>query len=174
VTPVALAAALAFAQPAPVPGPAAVPPPAAVTGGACSEGPYHQFDFLIGEWTAFAAGGADVAGHVKVSRVADGCGLLEEATPTKGPPVTALYVYDPASTLWRRESVAGDGQLISLQGGLQNGEMTLEGEQAGTADHSLARIVWRTQGQVINESGERSSDGRDWSTWFDLELHKAR
>ncbi len=166
-------AALALAQTAAL-APAPEAPAAAVSGGVCGEGPYHQFDFLLGDWTAFHAGGADVVGHVKVTRTADGCGLLEEASAVRGPPTTALLVYDPAATLWRRESVAGDGQVVSLQGGMQNGEMTLEGEQSGAAAHALARIIWRVQGEVVEESGDRSPDGRDWSAWFDLELHRTR
>ncbi len=147
---------------------------AAIAGGACSEGPYHQFDFLVGDWTAFRSGGADVAGHVKVSPTADGCGLIEETSATRGPPTTSLILYDPSATLWRRESIAGDGAVVSIQGGLQNGEMVLEGEQSGADGHGLARIVWRLQGEVVEESAERSANGREWSSWYDLELHRTR
>jgi hypothetical protein len=186
----ALAAAAALAQaptatapsdnPLPPPPPAAAsaaPPPSAApapVSGACVDGPYRQFDFWVGNWIAYDPGGADVLGHVKVSRLADGCGLLEEITPSKGASSAALIVYDPNATLWRRESVTGDGALVSLQGGVQEGEMTLEGEQTTGAGHGLARITWKVQGEVVTENAEKSSDGKDWSTWFDWDLRRAR
>lgn len=160
-----LAAALALAQPSPT---------AAVAGGACSGPAYHQFDFWVGDWTAYDPGGVDALAKVSVTRGADGCALLETVTPAKGPPSVALIAYDSDATLWRWTAVAGDGSAISLQGGMQNGEMALEGELAGAADGRLARIVLKTQGAAVSESAERSKDGKDWSTWFDLELRRAR
>lgn len=185
-----LAAAAALAQSAvttapPVPSApppaAAAPSPAAASAasaapvsGACADGPYRQFDFWVGNWTAYEPGGADVLAHVKVTRLADGCGLLEVVTPAKGPSSAALIVYDPDATLWRRESVDGDGALLSLQGGLQQGEMDLEGDQTTAAGHGLARITWKAAGEVVSESGQKSSDGKDWTTWYDWELRRAR
>jgi hypothetical protein len=147
---------------------------APVSGAACSEPPYRQFDFWIGDWTAYDPGGVDVIAKVSVTRAADGCALLEQVTPTKGAPSVALIAYDPEATLWRWTSVAGDGRIVSLQGGVQNGEMTLEGDQTGASDRSLARIVWKTQGVDVDESGERSKDGKSWAVWFDLDLRRAR
>jgi hypothetical protein len=141
---------------------------------ACSTPAYRQFDFWIGDWTAYTAGGADIIARIKVSAVADGCGLLEEVVPTKGPPSEALMVYDPEATLWRREAIAGDGQTILMQGGLQNGELVLEGDEAGGPQHGLARLSWKVQGEVVTESGERSPNGREWNSWFDWELRRTR
>ncbi|HEY1927150.1 MAG TPA: hypothetical protein VGG92_06780 [Caulobacteraceae bacterium] len=147
---------------------------AAPDSGPCADGPYRQFDFWVGDWTAYESGGADVLAHVKVTRLADGCGLLEEVTPTKGPSSAALILYDHNATLWRRESVDGDGGLLSLQGGNQEGEMALEGEQTTGAGHGLARITWRNQGGVVTESAQKSTDGKDWTTWFDWDLRRGR
>jgi hypothetical protein len=153
---------------------AAAPPAAAPVSDACADGPYRQFDFWVGDWTAYEPGGADVLAHVKVTRAADGCGLIEEITPIKGPSSAALIVYDPNATLWRRESVAGDGALLELQGGMQQGEMDLEGEQTTASGHGLARITWKVAGEVISESAQKSTDGKDWNTWFDWDLRRAR
>jgi hypothetical protein len=160
-----VAASLALAQPS---------APAPVAGAACSGPAYHQFDFWVGDWTAYDPGGVDVLGKVSVTRAADGCALLETVTPAKGPPSIALIAYDPDATLWRWTGVAGDGATVALQGGLQNGEMTLEGEQSGPADHGLARIVWKAAGDSVSQSAERSKDGKDWSTWFDRDLRRSR
>jgi hypothetical protein len=167
LSPLLIAAALALAPPA-------AGDPAAVIGGACSETPYHQFDFWIGDWTAYEPGGIDVLAKVSVTRAADGCALVEQVTPTKGAPSVALIAYDPEATLWRWTGVSGDGGIVILQGGTQNGAMTLEGDQSGASEHGLARIVWKAQGASVSESGERSKDGKSWSNWFDLDLRRAR
>jgi hypothetical protein len=172
-----LSAALALAQAAaatPLP-PTGQPAPATATAGsACADGAYRQFDFWVGDWTAYDPGGADVLAKVKVTRSADGCALLEEVSPTKGPASVALIAYDPESTLWRWDGVAGDGRIVSLQGGMQNGEMVLEGDQSGAPGHGLARITWKVQGEIVSEGGERSADSKDWSTWFDWDLRRTR
>jgi hypothetical protein len=165
LTPFVLAAALAVAQPFPT---------TAVAGGPCSGPAYHQFDFWLGDWTAYGPGGVDAVAKVSVTSAADGCALLETVTPTKGPPGVALIAYDPEATLWRWTGVAGDGAIVSLQGGMQNGEMALEGELVGAPNGRLARIVLKTQGAGVSESAERSKDGKDWSTWFDRDLRRAR
>ncbi len=126
------------------------PSPAPVVGAACSGPAYHQFDFWIG------------------------CALLEQVTPIKGAPSVALIAYDPDATLWRWTGVFGDGRIVSLQGGPQNGDMTLEGDQSGDVDSGLARIVWKVQGDAVSEGGERSKDGKSWSLWFDLDLRHTR
>jgi hypothetical protein len=164
---------------APTTAPAAAAPTApsaeaAPTSGACTEAPYRQFDFWVGNWTAYEPGGADALAHIKVTRTADGCGLFEEVTPTKGPSTAALILYDANATLWRRESIDGDGGLTSLQGGMQQGEMDLEGDQTTATGHSLARVTWRVQGEVVSESGQKSTDGKDWTTWYDWDLRRSR
>lgn len=140
----------------------------------CSDGAYHQFDFLVGNWDAREPGGADVTAHVAVTRAADGCGLLEQDAPTRGVASVSLLAYDAEATLWRRDSVYGDGLVLSLQGGPQNGDLILEGEQSGSQGHQLVRITWRSQGEVVREMGERSADGQSWSPWFDRELRHPR
>jgi hypothetical protein len=176
--PVPVAPPPAAATPAPsasAPAPTAAPASqSAPESGPCADGPYRQFDFWVGDWTAYESGGADVLAHVKVTRLADGCGLLEETTPVKGPSSAALILYDHDATLWRRESIDGDGGMLSLQGGMQEGEMDLEGEQATGAGHGLARITWRNQGGVVTESAQKSTDGKDWTTWFDWDLRRSR
>jgi hypothetical protein len=167
VTPLLVAAALAIAPPA-------AGSAAPIAGGVCADTPYHQFDFWIGDWTAYDPGGVDVLAKVNVARAADGCALVETVTPTKGAPSVALIAYDPEATLWRWTGVYGDGRIVSLQGGPQNGDMTLEGDQSGASDRGLARIVWKAQSGAVTESGERSKDGKSWASWFSLDLRRAR
>ncbi|HWF01252.1 MAG TPA: hypothetical protein VG248_15745 [Caulobacteraceae bacterium] len=161
----ALAAAIVLAQ---------IPQTAPLPTAPCSDAFYHQFDFLVGDWQAREPGGTDVTAQISVAKAAGGCGLIEQETPTRGVASVSLLAYDEDATLWRRDSAFGDGLVLSLQGGVQNGDLVLEGEQSGSQSHQLARITWRAQGEVVRETGERSPDGQTWSPWFDRELRRSR
>jgi len=162
-----LAAALLAADPAP-------PPPAADPQVfVCADDAARQFDFLIGDWTVTATGSSDILSKIRVTRVADGCGLLESVTPVRGIGAESLVTYDTGATLWHWDQISGDGSILSLQGGLQNGEMVMEGDESGTTKHMLVRVTWASNGVTIHEAAERSSDGRVWSTWFERDFRRA-
>jgi hypothetical protein len=158
-----LAAALIGAAPDPAPAPT---PPSALSISPCVDEQARQFDFLIGDWIVTKTGDTDPLAKVTVTRVADGCGLLETLTPLKGISAEALFAYDADATLWRMNQVSGDGQVLEVQGGLQDGQMVLEGDETGTARRQLARITFASNGETIHESAERSPDGRVWNDWF--------
>jgi len=139
----------------------------------CADDAARQFDFLLGDWTVTATGSSDVLSKIKVSRVADGCGLLEWVTPVRGIGAVSLVTYDTGATLWHWDQISGDGSILSLQGGLQNGEMVMEGDESGAAKHMLARITWASNGVTIHEAAERSADGRVWNAWFERDFHRA-
>ncbi len=160
-----LAAALLVADPV-------NPPPTAPQVFVCADDAARQFDFLLGDWIVTAAGSSDVLSKVKVTRVADGCGLLEVVTPVRGVGAESLVTYDTGATLWRWDQVSGDGSILSLQGGLQNGEMVMEGDESGASKHMLARVTWASNGVTIHETAERSADGRVWNAWFERDFRR--
>ena len=153
---------------------AQIPQTSSLPSAPCSGPAFHQFDFLLGNWTASEPGGTDVTAHVSVTATPGGCGLLEREDATRGPGSVSLIAYDSDATLWRRNSVYADGAIFDLQGGPQNGDLVLEGGQAGGGGHQLVRITWRLQGEVVRETAERSTDGQSWSSMFDRELRRAR
>jgi hypothetical protein len=164
-----LAAALLAADPVTPP----PPPPSESQVFVCADDAARQFDFLLGDWTVTASGSNDVLSKVKVTRVADGCGLLESVTPVRGVGAESLVTYDTGATLWHWDQVSGDGSILSLQGGLQNGEMVMEGDESGASKHMLVRITWAANGDSIHEAAERSPDGRVWNAWFERDFRRA-
>jgi hypothetical protein len=69
--------------------------------------------------------------------------------------------------------VSGDGSILSLQGGLQNGQMVMEGDESGVSKHMLVRVTWASNGETIHEAAERSADGRVWNSWFDRDFRRS-
>jgi hypothetical protein len=133
----------------------------------------RQFDFLVGDWTVTKTGDADPLAKVTVTRVADGCALLETVSPLKGVSGAALFTYDADATLWRMNEISGDGEIIQVEGGLQDGQMVLEGDESGTEKHQLVRVTFASNGDTIHESAVKSPDGRVWNDWFARDFRRA-
>lgn len=139
----------------------------------CVDEAARQFDFFIGDWTVTMTGDADPLARATVTQVADGCALLETVTPVKGVSAAALFTYDAEATLWRMRQISGDGAILEVQGGLQNGQMVLEGDETGTVKHELVRVTFASNGKTIRESAVKSPDGRTWSDWFARDFRRA-
>ena len=135
----------------------------------CDSPAAHQFDFLLGKWTVLAAQG-DILAHLTVTRAADGCALLEISQPVKGVASISLMSYDAGATLWRRQQASGDGDILSLQGGPQDGQMVRDGEQSGPDPAMLARRTRLAYGFTVHETAERSKDGQIWNNWFERDF----
>src|SRR6202045_3560832 len=55
---------------------------------------YRQFDFWVGDWNAFEAGGAAPVARLRVDRLLDGCVLREDYEGADGHKGVSLSIYD--------------------------------------------------------------------------------
>ncbi|MDE2356401.1 MAG: hypothetical protein KGL69_06565 [Alphaproteobacteria bacterium] len=138
---------------------------------ACALDAARQFDFLLGRWSLSRSDDLREISRVEVRRAADGCALIETDTPTQGASTVSLSVYDPGATIWRRTQISGEGELLTLEGGEQNGAMVLEGEVSAPGKSGLVRLTWTRTGETVHETEESSTDGRVWSDVFSHDLH---
>ncbi len=136
-------------------------------GDACSAAEHRQFDFWIGSWTVADANGKEL-GRNEISRVSDGCGLLERWSGREGGTGTSLNFYDSRSLQWRQLWVGGGGLVLRLSGEFDGESMVLKGERTGPRGVVLDQIRWTalSDGRVRQE-WETSADGGDsWSRVF--------
>lgn len=154
-------AAAAFAQePSPKP---ALP--------SCSAAAHRQFDYWIGEWNVHDPNGKRV-GENRITRIHNGCALLEEWRGNGGVTGSSFNVYDRERSKWHQTWVDSSGGLLTLEGGLVDGVMTLQGEsvEAGPpVKRSLQRIRWQPQSDGrVRQLWEASVDGgKTWTVSFD-------
>lgn len=139
------------------------PPPA------CVGTEYNEFDFWVGSWQVFNAEGQQI-GTNRITRIADGCGLLEEWTPARGNGAgKSLNFFDSADGQWHQVWVGGGGAILRLSGGLENGAMVLTGG-ARTTPRGVVRdrIRWTPQKDgAVEQVWEISGDGgTSWSPVF--------
>lgn len=137
----------------------------------CAAPVYRQFDFFAGDWDAYDVGAPDkIVARNKVGVILDGCVAHEDYHQDDGLHGESYSLYDSSTGMWHQSWVTNHGELLLLDGGLQNGMMIFTGNQK-TKDGkpSLLRGVWIPQGKTVRETATRSTDGgKTWQPVFDI------
>lgn len=159
----ALAGLLALGAPAPVSAQQSAPD-------ACAAEEHRHFDFWIGEWRVENPDGEEVGANT-ISRISEGCALLEEWVSARGVSGNSVNFYDPERESWNQVWVGGEGTILRLEGGLSaDGEMVLTGreERELRRGRVLDRITWTPMsGGRVEQRWDLSSDGGEsWETVF--------
>jgi hypothetical protein len=136
----------------------------------CAAPEYHQFDFWIGDWTAFDFETGDQDAHVRVDRILDGCVLHERYEGADGHRGESFSIYDASQKVWHQTWVTNRGELLMIEGTLQDGLMVLAGANLDSAGHEKrVRGVWKPVKGGVRETAVTSGDGgKTWKPWFDL------
>lgn len=142
--------------------------PAFATEAPCATPAHRAFDFWIGTWDVARPDGT-LAGRNRIEAVLGGCALHESWVGASGYSGHSYNVYDAARNLWHQTWVDSTGTPLFLEGGLRDGRMVLQGEQASKDGKALHRITWTPlPGGQVRQHWELSKDaGRNWQTLFD-------
>lgn len=144
------------------------PPPA------CTAPEHRQFDFWVGTWDVTRPDGK-AAGTNVIQPILGGCALREEWTGAGGGTGTSYNVYDRTRRVWHQTWVDAQGNLLQLEGGFENGRMTLQGETVDSAGaRAMQRIIWQATGPgEVRQLWETSVDGgATWTVAFDGRYRK--
>lgn len=94
----------------------------------CPDGSgFDDFDFWVGEWTVTTMDGKTFLGENEVTKVADGCLLLENWMGIQNAKGNSMNYYNPLTKKWRQFWVDNAGYSIDYEGTFEDGKMTLEG-----------------------------------------------
>ncbi len=148
----------------------------APAGKPCSAPVYRQFDFWAGDWDAFEFGTTTKDAHVKVERILDGCVLHEQYDGADGHRGESFSLYDSSRKVWHQTWVTNRGELLIIEGNLEDGAMVLRGRNL-TADGKERRVrgMWKPVKDGVRESAVTSVDGgKTWQPWFDLLFRPAK
>ena len=162
----ALLAAALLQSPAPSGPPKAPPSP----GAACVPPAFHHFDFWVGEWDVTnqqpPAGRTPPASKSRISRILDGCAVLEEYETANGYAGKSLNFHDAKAGKWHQVWIDNGGTPLFLVGGLQGRSMVMQDDGGAPP---VNRITWTPlDGGRVRQHWETSKDGgRTWTTSFD-------
>lgn len=134
----------------------------------CASPAHRAFDFWLGDWQVHAANGK-LAGSNTITRAHGGCVLHESYSTPGGYTGESLNMYDASRKVWHQTWADSGGLLLTLEGGLQDGKMVLEGKGATASGGSVShRITWtpNADGSVRQHWESTDSTGK-WATTFD-------
>lgn len=135
----------------------------------CADGAYREFDFWAGDWVVKVASGEE-AGRNSIAVEQRGCVLIERWAGADGSTGISLNFYDPVARIWTQTWVS-PGTVLTMTGGLVDGEMVLEGPLHYLKDGRATRLkgTWTRlpDGRVRQHFVESADEGKTWTEWFD-------
>jgi hypothetical protein len=137
----------------------------------CTGAVYHQFDFFLGDWDAYdVADTTVVTARNHVTSMLDGCAIREVYEQNDGLRGESYTAYDASRHVWHQSWVTNRGQLLLLDGYLEQGRLVLTAvEHNADGTESLLRGKWWRDGQTVHERAERSKDrGVTWAPVFNI------
>lgn len=137
----------------------------------CAGANYRQLDFWIGDWDVFdVERPAVVVAHASVELILNSCVLHEVYEGLDGHQGESFSIYDVTRDTWHQSWVSDHGYLLTIEGRLRGGTMTLAGtDHLPNGKPRQVRGEWRSLDHGVREVAARSTDGGvTWIPWFDL------
>jgi tetratricopeptide (TPR) repeat protein len=135
----------------------------------------REFDFWIGDWTAFVTGTNNIAGYSRIDMASGGCMILENWTSAGLVPFTgkSINFVDASSGKWKQIWVGSGAPNISefLNGSYRDGAMRFEFEQdIQNGKKQSVRFIFYNEGpdQVRQHHMTSSDGGKTWNTTYDF------
>ena len=108
----------------------------------CSSSQYRQFDFWLGEWKVTDKDGK-LLGHNSITSILGGCGLEENWKSANGKSTGTSYnIFDGGRKVWHQTWIDNSGLLLTIEGGIRDGSMVLDGRTRGPKGELRQRITW--------------------------------
>jgi hypothetical protein len=110
----------------------------------CDAAEHRQFDFWLGKWDVVE--NEAPAGTNIIRKALGGCAVLESYA-FQGFVGRSLNSYDAATRRWHQHWVDHVGTVLSLFGGIRNGDMVLEGVRPlPSGNNTVDRVTWSKLG----------------------------
>ena len=145
---------------------------------ACDSPEARQLDFWVGEWSlAYTQDGKPAASRNRITKILDGCAILEEFDGTPGTPLIgrSMSLYDARARRWKQVWVDNSGAWLDFTGGVQDGRMVFSREATRDGKRFLQRMVFDdVTRDTFTWRWQRSDDtGRTWKTLWEIAYKRA-
>ena len=152
--------------------------PAAAEAPGCDSPEARQFDFWLGDWDlTYVQDGRESHSRNHVTRILDGCVVLEEFTGAPGVKLDGRSVstFDRATSQWKQTWVDNSAAYLDFTGGMADGRMVLSRRAERGGKRFLQRMVFQDiQRDRLKWLWQRSDDeGRTWSTQWEIDYRRA-
>ena len=157
---------------------AASAPAAELPAKPCDSPEARQFDFWVGDWDlGFQDEGKAATSHNRITKILDGCALLEEFTGPPGTPLQgrSLSTFDRLTHRWKQTWVDNTATYLDFSGEFVDGRMILSREAQRDGKRFLQRMVWQEiRADRFEWLWQRSDDaGRTWTTAWKIDYRRS-
>jgi hypothetical protein len=156
-----------------------VPGRAQASGGCSSDSTYAQLDFWIGGWHVFV--GDKLVGTNRISKVLQGCAVVEEWQDARGTRGQSLFYVEPTLRQWKQVWVTEAAQWVGgvkekhLIAFLPGGGVRFQGELRqpdGRLVLDRTTLIPREGGEVHQLIEVSGDGGSSWRTTFDARYRR--
>ena len=135
----------------------------------CKDQPYHEFDFLLGQWLVHAESG-EFQGRNSITAQENGCLIVEQWQGRQGGTGQSFNYYNPRTTKWHQLWVSTSA-IIDYSGDLTpGGAMHLEGfivyQENGLQATFTGTWTPQADGSVLQELKQYNPENNSWMNWF--------
>ena len=142
----------------------------------CDSPESKQLDFWIGEWDLTYGDGGK--GHNRVTKILDGCAILEEFSGAPGVKLDgrSFSTFDVNTRQWKQTWVDSQGSYLDFTGGFEGARMIFAREAARGGSRFLQRMVFADiTPQGLAWTWQRSDDGgKEWKTLWEIRYRRVK
>jgi hypothetical protein len=154
---------------------AAFLPAAAKEASGCDSPESKQLDFWVGEWDLTYGDGGK--GTNRITKILDGCAILEEFTGAPGVKLDgrSFSTFDVNAREWKQTWVDSEGSYLDFKGAFEDGRMIFRREATRGGNKFLQRMVFAdVTPQSLLWTWQRSDDGKEWKTLWEIRYKRVR
>jgi hypothetical protein len=144
----------------------------------CDSPESHQLDFWVGDWElAYTAGGKEVKSRNRVTKVLDGCVILEEFAGSGGTGLNgrSFSTYDRATKRWKQTWVDNTASYLDFDGAMVDGNMAFVRSFTKDGKTIHQRMVFRdVKPESLTWLWQSSPDATTWATQWEIKYTRVK
>jgi hypothetical protein len=145
----------------------------------CDSPESHQMDFWVGDWeAAYVQNGVAAKSRNRITKILDGCAILEEFTGAPGTPLDGRShsVFDRTSGQWKQTWVDSSGGYLDFVGSVVDGNRVFAREFQRQGKTIKQRMVFRdVKPESFKWLWQRSDDGgAAWTTGWEIDYRRVK
>jgi hypothetical protein len=144
----------------------------------CDSPESRQLDFWVGDWDlTYTAAGKPAKSRNRITKVMDGCVILEEFTGGTGTRLDgrSFSTYDRATKRWKQTWVDNTASYLAFDGATVDGDMAFVRSVTRDGKTTHQRMVFRdVKADSLLWLWQSSPDGQAWTTQWEIEYRRRR
>ena len=138
----------------------------------CDSVESRQLDFWVGDWElAYLQGGKEVKSRNRITKVLNGCAILEEFTGAPGTKLDgrSFSTYDRATKRWKQTWVDNTASYLEFDGASVDGDMAFVRAFTKDGKTTHQRMVFKdVKPDSLTWLWQSSPDGNAWATQWEI------